>query len=201
MKYEKLSEKVLPDLIKALFPAFKDKVITQKRIKGLYNETMIIDAALETDVDKFFFEFDGPTHYQQTKTQIRDQNLQEYCNVFGIKLIRFPYFAQFNRYDVGAYFDDVIDKRYGLNDLSNYIECEYEWGFHDEKIVYPADFNQSGWELFFNFYEGLAKRDKFYNMQKIYETLVENVVDVRFTIGLDYKTEPTKILFVENYPT
>lgn len=201
MKYKKLSEKNLPDLIKTLFPGFKDKVTTQKRIKGLYNETMIIDTILETDNHTFFFEFDGPTHYQQTKTQIRDQNLKEYCKVFRIKLVRFPYFAQFGKYDVGAYFSDDISKQYDLETFAEFIDCEYEWGFHDPKIVYPSDFNQTGWKLFFEFYEDLAKRDKFYNMGKIYDSLVGDIKDIRFTIGLDCKSEPTKVIFVENYPS
>lgn len=202
MKYTKLSEKLLPELIKTLFPNHAENVKKQHRIKGFSGELMIIDVALDTGDDIFFFEFDGPTHYQLTKTQIRDNTLADFCNFTKIKLIRFPYFAQFGKYDIHIYFSDEDIEKYQLFKTSENLECDYKWGFYDTKIVYPSDYNQTGWELFYNFYCKLAKKDAFYNMQSIYESLVErDDLDVRYTIGLDYKTNEEKEIFVREYPT
>ena len=67
LEIEKLSEKILYRVICELFPFNIRDIIPQKRIK-IDLKLFIIDYYLEIDNDKFVFEFDGPTHFCNTKT-------------------------------------------------------------------------------------------------------------------------------------
>lgn len=194
----KLSEKNLGDVIKELFPSYT-LLVPQKRFKG-ENQTFVVDYYLEIGDDKFVFEFDGPTHFCNTKTQIRDLCLYDFCIENEITLVRIPYFIQVDCGTIYGLFDyNTIDK-YKLNKSIKNIECTYTSGFHDSKIVYPGDFNIHGWNIFWNLYCKFNEVNRQSVMQSIYESLTY-MDDLEITLGVGWGKHKEKSDFVKNYPT
>lgn len=185
---EKLSEKNLFEVLKLVYP--NGLIKAQKRI-NIFGKIMIIDYEVIYNNKIIYVEFDGPTHYTNTKTQVRDLMLEGYCDISNITLIRLPYFIQLDDINVASIFK--------VEYTDNLITTKYLNGFHDTKIVYPADFNHSGWNLFFKQYEAWVFDDRFDIMKQIYHSLVDK--DIELTIGIDWQSVPSKKIFVENYPT
>lgn len=152
-KIEKLSEKNLFDVLTVLFPTVKD---IKKRTFHYKGRRMIVDYYLEIDNYKFAFEFDGPTHFTRTSTQMRDLDLQDYCDHNDINLIRIPYFIQIDDATLTAYFGYDFCVQY---DLLGKIESEYEHGFIDTGAVLPADYNATGVELYIEHYKFFMHAD------------------------------------------
>lgn len=92
LKIKKISEKTLGDVIVVLFP-HHSSLTPQKRFKG-NNQIFVVDYFLEIDDDKIVFEFDGPTHFTNSKTQQRDIHLETFCQTNNYTLVRIPYFIQ-----------------------------------------------------------------------------------------------------------
>lgn len=201
LKIEKLSEKNLHDVIAAWFPEYADKIIPQKRFKGK-SQTFIPDYYLETDTAAFAFEFNGPTHYTRTKTQIRDMYFVDYCMDNDIILIQIPYFIQAtDRMLPFLLGTDLVEEF----QLEGKVETTYKSGFHDKAIVFPSDFNEYGWKLFYSLYSEIVKRGIFSEGRDIYDTLVdaEDIYsDSNFLkLGTDWYENESKINFVKHYPT
>lgn len=139
---EKLSEKNLFDVLTVLFPTVQD---IKKRTFHYKGRRMIVDYYLEIDNFKFAFEFDGPTHFTRTVTQMRDLDIRDYCIQNDIQLIRFPYFIQIDDATLTAYFGYDFCQQY---DLLGKVESEYEHGFIDRGAILPADYNATGVQLY-----------------------------------------------------
>lgn len=139
---EKLNEANLLQVLQFLFPSVKS---ISKKTFILNGKRMIVDYYFEIDSIKFAIEFDGPTHYTLTKTQIRDINIKQYCSSNNIILIRIPYFIQINNDTIPVLFGSEYTEKY---DLMNKIHTEYESGFIDDKCMLPSDFNPWGQVLF-----------------------------------------------------
>lgn len=146
-KLEKLSEKTLLDVLTVLFPTVQD---IKKRTFHYTGRRMIVDYYLEIDDNKFAFEFDGPTHFTRTATQMRDLALQDYCDQNGIILIRIPYFIQIDDATLIAYFGYEFCQQY---DLLGKIDSEYKHGFIDRGAILPADYNATGVQLYIDHYK------------------------------------------------
>lgn len=194
LKIEKLSEKNLLHILEHCFP--NAVIVSQKRLK-YESRVMIVDYYMELSEIEFIIEFDGPTHYTNTKTQLRDLALTKYCISNNINLIRWPYFIQPSLASLYYYFG-----KFALT--AEKVLTEYENGFHDTKIVLPGDFNEFGWKIFFEQYTAFAHDDKFSIMQEIYESLfsrdskhgsLENI------LGVDWQSNKTKKDFHMHYPT
>lgn len=154
IKIEKLSEKNLGDLLSEMFP--DATLFPQKRIK-VNRKTLIIDYEIVLPSARvIYIEFDGPTHYTLTKTQVRDLSLAKHCLENDIKLVRIPYFYQINPRTVYVLFGEELVNQYSLNSK---IDADYTCGFIDKTCTLPGDFNQFGWELFYNQYLNLAMND------------------------------------------
>ena len=191
---EKLSEDNLGDCLRHMFP---NAIIThQKRIK-INKSTLIVDYEVSIDNHILYIEFDGPTHYTKTKTQIRDIKLKQFCLTSNITLIRIPYFIQFNDASIRVLFGNSITEAYNIE---NSVLCSYPCGFWDKKIVTPADYNPYGCSLFISQYQYFFMKefDYFSQSQAIHDSATLNFDKEEF-IGLN----PTDdmILFWHNYPT
>jgi hypothetical protein len=85
-----------------------------------------------------FVEFNGPTHYTQSKTIYRDYMLRDYCYHNDIRLVEIPYFVQLNDYTICEYFgDDVFD--FYIKDRIE-ITTPIPSGFIEKKIILPYDY-------------------------------------------------------------
>ena len=191
LEIEKLSETTLG---LALAYMFHDcSIVSQHRVNdGL--RTYIIDYYVETDTHKFAIEFDGPTHYCSTKTQLRDIGLGKYCDSAGINLVHVPYFVQMNDRTLCVMFDGLTYDRFNM---SNKITTTYPSGFIDKKIIYPGDFNTYGWELFIKQYTELSHVDKS-SANEIHGSLCHNVNDLALKLGVDWEKDQSKVRFVKN---
>lgn len=178
---EKLSESVLHTVLAELFP--KHELLRQKRLK-INNKTLIVDFEV-SKITTTYIEFDGPTHYYDSKTQIRDKLLTKYCREHGINLVRLPYFVQLDLSTTPILFPGNKYK----------IDSEYKSGFIDPKIIYPGNYNHFGWELFFRQFESLVVEKP---MKEIWTSLVGNKESIELKLGVDWYLVPSKVKFV-NY--
>ena len=171
-------------------------IVPQKRIK-LNKSTFIIDYEVTIDDHILYIEFDGPTHYTKTNTQLRDLKLKDYCIKNNITLIRIPYFVQFNQSSIRAIFGHDLAETY---DIENSVECSYPCGFWDKNIVTPADFNAFGCDLFLAQYKNffIGDFDCFSQAQAIHDSATLNFDKEQF-IGISPSNE--LVFFWENYPT
>lgn len=139
---DKLGEENLLLVLKKLFPQVLS--ITKKTF-NVNGRRMIVDYYFELDSYKISVEFDGPTHYTRSLTQVRDINIKSYCKDNNINLVRIPYFFQITDETIPVLFGVEITEKYSL--LGN-VTSTYENGFIDEKCVLPGDFNPWGQKLF-----------------------------------------------------
>lgn len=194
----KLSEATLKEYLDILFADYATKIVSQKRLKSI-KQTFIPDYYLETDKHKFAFEFDGPSHYTKSKTQLRDINFATYCKDNNIILVRFPYYLQLDEVTIYHFFGSDLVDQYDLESRIEFVSTEYSSGFHDKNIVYPGDFNSFGWDKFWSEYSHFAKIDSMSVMRQIYDSLEE--VDCYLSLGVDWVDCKSKVDFYENYPT
>lgn len=200
MNIEKLNEKNLFDVIATLFSEHANKIESQKRIKTKIR-TFIPDYYLDTGEHIFMFEFDGPHHFTSTKTQIRDIALSDYCINHDIFLIRIPYFLQIDSGTLPGLFPQFIIDHYDLYDHIGNITTEYVSGFHDSKIVFPADFNEYGFEIFNKIYLSFVDVDRLSVMRQIYKSLINEKYTPLETLGINFVYNKNKKNLFENYPT
>lgn len=189
LKIEKLSEKNLHEVLKIVYP--NSLINPQKRI-NILGRVLIIDYEVLYNNSRIYVEFDGPTHYTNSKTQIRDQILEGHCDVENIKLIRIPYFIQINPNTIQCIFEHL--------DYDNLVQSEYLSGFHDSKIIYPANYNHHGWDLFYKYYVSFIKQGACSAMQDIWNSLIPNK-DPELTIGIGWEFIEFKKMFVTQYPS
>lgn len=187
MEIEKLNEILLGEALKVIYP--KGFITKQKRIK-INNRILIIDFEVLVNGEQIFVEFDGPTHYTSTKTQLRDIFLNNYCEEMSIKVIHIPYFIQLDSRSIYCLFDIH----------NNDITSLYLNGFYDSKIVLPGDFNSFGWELFLNIYKLFISKDCFSISKEIWESLID-LGNNNLVFGVDCYSLLSKVEFINNYPT
>ena len=193
---EKLSEKNLKLVLEKLFPY--NEVKSQKRFKSEH-QTFIADYYVETDEVRFVFEFDGPSHYTSSKTQIRDVKFINYCEDNKLVLVRIPYFVQVDNRSIHTLFRPDHVEHFRLDDKIKGVECRYESGFHDIGIVYPGDFNEQGWKLFWDFYKKMCRDDVMSVMKQIFESVETR--NANLVLGIGWEDNEEKSAFWENYPT
>lgn len=197
LKIEKLAEKNLENVILQLFPDYRN-IYSQKRFK-CGDRLFIVDYFLEVGVDKFVFEFDGPTHYTNSSTQLRDMQLETFCHTENYILIRIPYFIQIDINTLYVLFDEKIIEYYNLVDRVKCFKIDYKSGFYDTKIIYPGNFNHRGWDIFWKLYCHINNVDKMIVMREIWHSL-ENI-DPNISMGIGWGKHDEKRIFIEQYPT
>lgn len=92
---------------------------------------------------KLIIEYDGPRHYTQASTAVRDFKKTEVYTQHGYKVINIPYFVQLDEAVISDLFSDYKDE---LN--SNSTFNIYPHGFISDKVILPADFCSLGVERF-----------------------------------------------------
>ena len=190
---EKLSERNLQQVLEVLFP--QSTIVAQKRFKSEY-QIFVVDYYFEAGGKKFVVEFDGPTHFTNTKTQFKDIELADYCNNSKIRLIKIPYFMQLDNHSIYTFFTEDEHQEFNLIQLINTIDCKYNSGFNKEKNIFPGDYNIYGWELFWKFY---VNTDGFEVKQQIYFSL--EGIDETLTMGIGWEDHPEKSIFINEFPT
>lgn len=105
-------------------------------------------------------EFDGYLHYQKSSTIISDFNKDNIYKKYDIEIVRIPYFVQ--------WCSELIKQEF---EIESNIDKIYNHGFHDERVIYPADFCELGIAKFKNDLErfSFAKNeilDSFKNKRK-----------------------------------
>lgn len=190
---DKLSEKNLYDVLMVLFPT----VDSIKKETFVYRgKRMIVDYYFELNGKRFAIEFDGPTHYTRTKTQIRDINLSKYCDDNDITLVRIPYFIQID--------DQVLSCLFGHqfcmnNNMYEKITSRYQHGFIDKECVLPADFNPYGQQLFLKNYWFYIKGDN--DAWSVLKSIYNNAMLRNKDEFIGVSPSEDLIIFWENYPT
>jgi very-short-patch-repair endonuclease len=86
----------------------------------------------------YAYEFDGPRHFTSWVTQRRDTLKEGMLEELEIKLIRIPYFIQLRGImaNLLLHGDDIVSS------------VTYPHGFIDSSVVYPSDFNSTGFSIF-----------------------------------------------------
>lgn len=193
LQIDKLSEDNLLDVLRELFPSVNS---IKKETFKFKNKRMIVDYYFEFAGKRFAIEFDGPTHFTKTKTQIRDNNLKEYCKIYNITLIRIPYFIQIDDSVLGCLFGWDFCKQHNL--LGKIISV-YPHGFIDEGCVLPADFNSYGTKLFLEHYTFFIRgnNDSWSVMKSIYDNAILRDRDIFIGIAPSEEMQ----LFWQHYPT
>lgn len=201
MEINKLSEENLYDVLCFIFEQDKNLIQKHKRLID-NNRYYIVDYYFENNDIKVAFEFDGPTHYMQTKTQLRDIDLKIFCENNDIHLVRFPYFIQIDDGTLSYYLPEYIwDKYLWENEKYLNIKSFYKHGFWDKKIIYPADFNAFGWKLFHDLYFDFIRNERGSIAKDIYTSLTETNISIYLAVGIDYDWNEEKQLFIQHYPT
>lgn len=197
--FEKTSEQTLGLCIEHIF-SNREAIISKQFRLDLDDRKMFIDYHIyDLELDShIFFEFDGPTHYIDTKTQARDNYLERYFSTTDFVLIRIPYFLQFTD---SAMFP-LLKGNMKLYDIfSKKLNSEYEHGFIDKNIILPGNFNNFGFSKFLSDYKLLMNYDRFSIAKQVYSSLMNRSESKEVVFGLDYKTDITKMEFIDNYPT
>ena len=193
---KKLSERNLQQVLEVLFP--QATIVAQKRFKSEH-QAFIADYYIETESLNFVFEFDGPSHYNNTKTQIRDVRFVKFCEDNKLVLVRIPYFLQIDNRSIHVLFKHEHVERFRLEDKIVDVDCKYVSGFHDSGIVYPGDYNEHGWKLFWNFYKKMCMNDVMSVMKQIFESVESK--NANLVLGIGWEDNEEKTAFWENYPT
>lgn len=197
--FEKTSEKTLGLCIDYIFSE-RDAIINKQFKLDFYDRKMFIDYHVYDPKLNMhiFFEFDGPTHYTNTKTQERDNYLEEYFSVSDFVLIRIPYFLQFNDRAMLP----LLKGNMKLFDIfDGKLNSKYNHGFIDKNIVLPGNFNNYGFSKFLKDYRMLMDYDRFSIARQIYDSLDNRPESKEIIFGLDYRKDITKMEFIMNYPT
>ena len=140
-----LTEKNLKDVLSYIF---NTEIKPQARIK--YEDmTLIIDYSLVLPHNQqlMFVEFNGPRHYTQTKTIMRDYFLKSYCFKNNIRLVEIPYFVQLTNYNIPQYFGTDVEEYY-LNKNNLIVETDQLSGFLEKRIILPYDYCLFGVQRF-----------------------------------------------------
>lgn len=158
-----LTETKLGEIINSIFP--NDEVIRDKSVPSAGNRRTRPDYRIESK--KLIFEFDGYSHYNQSKVIISDKNKDEDYSSLGYTIIRIPYFIQF---------DENLLKIYHLTDVIGDCEAlklEYPHGFIDKKALLPSDFCEMSIERF------VRDLNKFHLQRNdIIKSLKDKIIDV-----------------------
>jgi hypothetical protein len=129
-----LTESSLGKILCQLFPEYE--IIHDKSVPHSENKRMRPDYRIEAL--KLIFEFDGPSHYTQSKRILMDETKDLNYTSLGYKIIRIPYFIQF---------DQKLLDSYGMTNRHN-ITCDYPHGFVDNGAILPSDFCELGVKKF-----------------------------------------------------
>ena len=135
-----LTEKNLGDFLEATLPC---KIDRQYQIIGMHRR-MRVDYRFVIDGVEHFVEFDGYRHYTDFATQIRDDELKEYCTNNNVQLIQIPYFIQLRPNYLDYVFGETLSE---IMDAANF-ECTYLHGFRSPVCKLPWDFNHMGLSRF-----------------------------------------------------
>lgn len=172
MKYSKdyLSEKNLGDLLRVLFG--NENVVSQYRItipiedlltNKIEDKTLIIDYKVQFDNKTYLVEYDGPTHFRESKTEYRDKQLDSFFKDDStVKVVHIPYFIQpdcllFETMFNINFSSDIKDlselKGFSktIKDKVTSIDWNFPQGFISENCIRPVNFNSSGWDEFLFF--------------------------------------------------
>ena len=158
-----LSEKKLGEILQEIYP--DEIVINNKKIPGYKN---LCRPDYRLDKNKLIFEFDGPTHYTNSKRILKDKENDLFYQSIGYRVIRIPYFVQID----SLFFENIL----GITKESTY---NFPHGFISEEIVLPADYCYAGILKFLNDLEKYS-----YIKDDIIESLISKAKDIPLSIVL-----------------
>lgn len=123
-----LTESKLEDILKLVYPNkdfIRDKTVPNSNIRNRPD--------YRNDELKIIVEFDGHTHYTQSKTILADFKKDSIYSSMGYSIIRIPYFVQMSTEIISLLFQTTLE-----------FEQSYPHGFIDKKCILPADFCSLG---------------------------------------------------------
>ena len=127
-----LSEENLGKLLENIFPGME--IIHNRKIPG-YIEKCRPDYRIPSL--KLIFEFDGPTHYTNSKRILLDKKNDNFYHEVGYNVIRIPYFIQMNK----TFYKNILN-------IERESDYNFPQGFIEKNIIYPADYCYAGLEKF-----------------------------------------------------
>lgn len=173
--YSYLTEKSLGSILKGLFPNAEVKPQVQFKYDVLDHISeknksckFIVDYVINkgNGENLILVEYNGPTHYRERATQIRDVNLFCFCKENNFSLVEIPYFIQPDCFLFEYLFQQDFSSFKDSNEVKGFskefkdsFQKEIDWnfpqGFISAKCLRPVDFNVFGWNLFVNFLSSL----------------------------------------------
>ncbi|ALY07085.1 hypothetical protein VmeM32_00096 [Vibrio phage vB_VmeM-32] len=133
-----LTESKLGEILNEIFP--NEQIIHNKSVPNSNNSRSRPDFRIESK--KLIFEFDGYSHYNQTRVIKSDRIKDDDYSSLGYTVIRIPYFVQF---------DFNLLEIYNLTEIVENCEnlkSSYPHGFIDKKALLPCDFCEMGVKRF-----------------------------------------------------
>lgn len=124
-----LTEKKLFDYLKIIYPKVDD---------WIHNKTVVNSGSkfrpdYLSDSLKIIVEFNGYSHYTNSKRIMMDEQKKQLFTELGYKYIEIPYFVQMSKDMIKHYFNKSIK-----------IKQIYPHGFIDLKVITPSDFCSLG---------------------------------------------------------
>ncbi len=133
-----LDEYFLRFYIKYIY--YNDELLFNKKFKeyNIYPDILVKNK-------KIIFEYDGPTHYTTNETIIKDYDKDYLFREKGYKIIRIPFFIEFN--------EKIIKKYFGEKYID--ISSTYKNGFIHPNVVLPTSFCERGLYRFIDYIENI----------------------------------------------
>jgi len=128
-----LTEKRLGEILDAVLP--EHDFIHDKAVPKAKNNRRRPD--YRSEKLRLILEFDGDTHYTQSKRILTDKEKDEDYKALGYRIFRIPYFIQIT--------PELLKEFFG-SDFT--YQQKYPHGFIDPKAVLPADYCELGIEAF-----------------------------------------------------
>jgi len=128
MNEEYLTESKLGGYLKIIFPGI-DFIYNRK----LLNSKILIRPDYQSEQLKLVINFDGFQHYSDASRCLADEKLTSECCRLGYRLVRIPYFVQFNT--------QVIKNLFSKDVVFNQV---YEHGFISKICLLPANYCELG---------------------------------------------------------
>lgn len=105
----------------------------KKLLEGIFLPDFVIEDL------KLILEYDGPRHYTQSSTAVRDEYKKIIYQQYGYNLISIPYYVQLDDIIIRQLFKNYINE---MSSVETYND--YPHGFISDKVILPADFCSLG---------------------------------------------------------
>lgn len=127
---------------------------------------------------KLIVEFDGPHHYTNNITILKDIKRDEKTKSLGYKTIRIPYYIQFKKSEMITLFKDIPEIKNNILKEKDKVFSEFNNGFWSKNVVLPSSFCSRGMIRYKKEIENFLENvDDFFN--SLYDSYIFKILEHR----------------------